>query len=111
MHCSRTQLVKDIRTRQINRTVFGKITIACRRYIRCTYQGRRPSILWPVGLLDLMGSTPELSYLLAKWGSILPYRRAAEMLSELLPISDGKVGPLSLPGKLSILAATIDESL
>jgi hypothetical protein len=35
MHCSGRQLVKDIRARQI-RTVFGKITVACRRYIRCT---------------------------------------------------------------------------
>jgi len=69
MHCSGTQLVKDIRTRQI-RTVFGKITVACRRYIRCICRGGRPSILWPLALMELPGSTPELSYLMAKWGSI-----------------------------------------
>jgi hypothetical protein len=84
MHCGGTLLVKDIRGRQI-RTVFGKIKVACRRYIRCTCRGGRPSILWPLGLMELPGSTPELDYLLAKWGSILPYRRAAEMLGELLP--------------------------
>jgi hypothetical protein len=77
MHCRGTLLVKDIRTRRI-RTVFGKIAVSCRRYIRCTCQGGRPSILWPLGPLELPGSTPELSYLLAKWGSILPYGRAAE---------------------------------
>jgi hypothetical protein len=43
MHCSGRQLVKDIRTRQI-RTIFGKITVACRRDIRCTCRGGRPSI-------------------------------------------------------------------
>jgi len=68
MHCSGRQLVKDIRTRQI-RTVFGKITVACRRYIRCTCRGGRPSILWPLGLMELPGSTPELNYLMAKCGS------------------------------------------
>ena len=33
--CSSTQIVKDIRRRQI-RMVFGKIMVTCRRYIRCT---------------------------------------------------------------------------
>ena len=65
MYCSATQLVKDIRRRQI-RTVFGKITVACRRYIRCTCRGGRPTIIWPLGLIELPGSTPELRYLLAK---------------------------------------------
>ena len=46
--------------------------------------------------MELPGSTPELSYLMAKWGSILPYRRAAEMLGELLPISDGVVSHATL---------------
>ena len=95
MHCSGTLRVKDIRTRQIG-TVFGKIAVSCRRYIRCTCQGGLPSILWPLGPMELPGSTPELSYLLAKWGSILPYRRAAEMLGELLPISDGIVSHATL---------------
>jgi len=83
MHCGGTQLSKDIRRRQI-RTVFGKIAVACRRHIRCICRGGRPSILSPLRLMEVPGSTPELSYLLAKWGSIMPYRRAAEMLGELL---------------------------
>lgn len=95
MHCSGPQLVKDIRTRQI-RTVFGKITVACRRYMRCTCRGGRPTILWPLGLMVLPGSTPELSYLMAKWGSILPYRRAAQLLGELLPISVAVVSHATL---------------
>ncbi|MEO7208316.1 MAG: hypothetical protein ABI145_16400 [Steroidobacteraceae bacterium] len=36
-------------------------------------------------------NTPELSFLLAKWGSAVPYRRAAALLGELLPISDNAV--------------------
>jgi len=108
MHCSGAQLVKDIRTRQI-RTVFGRIKVACRRYIRCTCQGGRPSILWPLGLMELPGSTPELSYLMAKWGSILPYRRAAQMLGEFLPISDGVVSHATLRRHALGVGARLDQ--
>jgi hypothetical protein len=108
MHCSGAQLVKDIRTRQIG-TVFGRIKVACRRYIRCTCQGGRPSILWPLGLMELPGSTPELSYLMAKWGSILPYRRAARMLGELLPISDGVVSHATLRRHALAVGARLDQ--
>jgi hypothetical protein len=73
MHCGGTLFVKDIRRRQI-RTVFGKSKVACRRYIRCTCRGGRPSILWPLGLMELPGSTPELDYLLAISQS--PFRSA-----------------------------------
>lgn len=55
IHCRDAQLVKDIRTRQI-RTVFGAITVACRRYFRCTCQGGPPSILWPLGPMRLSQS-------------------------------------------------------
>jgi hypothetical protein len=108
MHCSGAQPVKDIRTRQI-RTVFGKITVACRRYIRCTCRGGRPSILWPLGLMELPGSTPELSYLMAKWGSLLPYRRAAGMLGELLPISDAVVSRATLRRHALKVGARLDQ--
>jgi hypothetical protein len=108
MHCSGAQLVKDIRTRQI-RTVFGRINVACRRYIRCTCQGGRPSILWPLGLMELPGSTPEPSYLMAKWGSILPYRRAAQMLGEFLPISDGVVSHATLRRHALAVGASLDQ--
>ena len=34
---------------------------------------------------------PALSYLLAKWGATMPYRRAAPLLSEFLPLSDRSI--------------------
>jgi hypothetical protein len=59
--------------------------------------------------MELPGSTPELSYLLAKWGSILPYRRAAEMLGELLPISDGIVSHATLRRHALSVGARLDQ--
>ena len=90
MHCQREQRMKDLRRRCLG-TVFGKVDIFCRRYIRCTYRGGKPSIQWPLGRMDLKRNTPELSYLLSKWGSVVPYRRAAALLGALLPISDNGV--------------------
>jgi len=108
MHCTGTQFVKDIRTRQI-RTVFGKIKVTCRRHIRCTCRGGQPTILWPLGMMELPASTPELTYLMAKWGSILPYRRAAEMLGELLPISEALVSHATLRRHALVIGARLDQ--
>jgi hypothetical protein len=59
--------------------------------------------------MELPGSTPELSYLMAKWGSILPYRRAAEMLGELLPIADGIVSHATLRRHALAIGARLDQ--
>jgi hypothetical protein len=42
------------------------------------------------------GTTPELQYLYAAWGSRVPYRQAAAMLSDLLPIGTGGVSHATL---------------
>ncbi len=59
--------------------------------------------------MELPGSTPELSYLMAKWGSILPYRRAAQMLGQLLPISDGVVSHATLRRHALAVGARLDQ--
>jgi hypothetical protein len=59
--------------------------------------------------MELPGSTPELNYLMAKWGSLLPYRRAAEMLSELLPISDAVMSHATLRRHALAVGARVDQ--
>jgi hypothetical protein len=41
-------------------------------------------------------STPERTYLLAEWGSRLLYRKAAELLEELMPASFGRLSHTSV---------------
>jgi hypothetical protein len=41
--------------------------------------------------LALQPDSPELEYLLASWGSRMPYRRAADLLGEILPLHDSAV--------------------
>jgi hypothetical protein len=87
MHCHQDQRIKDLRSRRI-RTVFGAVDVFCRRYVRCTCRGGRPWVMWPLRLMALKRSTLELRYLLAKWGSKIPYRRVVELFKEFLPLAD-----------------------
>ena len=48
---------------------------------------------------------------MAKWGSILPYRRAAQMLGELLPISDGVVFYATLRRHALGVGARLDQQV
>jgi hypothetical protein len=80
--CGRNQRVKDLRTR-IARTVFGTVEVSCRRYFRCKCRGGKKAAIWPLHRHQFLGTSPELQYLYATWGSKVPYRRAAAVLGEL----------------------------
>jgi hypothetical protein len=90
LHCERQKAIKDLRYRHL-RTAFGVVDVCCRRYRRCTCRGGTSRIEWPLSYLNLKRSTPELSFILAKWGSAIPYRRAAELLSEFRPLGGDAV--------------------
>jgi len=114
-HCGRNQRVKDLRTRTF-RTVFGTVQVSCRRYLRCNCQGGTRATVWPLHRQQLSGTSPELQYLYASWGSKVSYRRAAAVLDELLPISDRGVShatlrrhTLAIGGRLDMRVTEPDE--
>jgi hypothetical protein len=92
LHCGRQQPIKD-RRRRCLRTTFGVVRVSCRRYFRCRCQGGKRVTVWPLPGRQASGTTPELQYLFADWGSKMPYRRAATVLQGLLP---GRVSPATL---------------
>lgn len=71
-HCARNQPMKDLHTRRL-RTVFGAVDVFCRRFEWCTRRGGKARDEWPLRWIELKRTLPELSYLLAKWGSTMPY--------------------------------------
>jgi hypothetical protein len=87
VNCQTWQALKDSRPRSF-RTVFGVVKVFSCRYLRCGCRGGAGQIVSPLWFLRHRRATPELEYLLASWGSRMPYRRAAELLGELLPIFD-----------------------
>jgi hypothetical protein len=105
--------IKDIRKRRLD-TVFGRVTVSCRRFIRCTCRGGMPHSIWPLaswGLLGMKRSTPERMYLLAEWGSKLPYRRAAELLNEMLPGLNRKISHTAIRRHTLAVGALLDERI
>jgi hypothetical protein len=106
--CKRNQHVKDIRSRCI-RTVFGRIEVTYRRYIRCRCRGENRKSLWPLRRRRLLGTTPELQYLYATWGSKLPYRKAAALLKGLLPVSTEGVSHATVRRHTLAVGARLDQ--
>ena len=106
--CGRNQRVKDLRTRTV-RTVFGTVQVSCRRYHRCNCQGGKRATIWPLHQRQLSGTSPELQYLYASWGSKVPYRRAAAVLGELLPICDQGISHATLRRHTLAIGGRLDQ--
>jgi len=91
--CERLRPVKDYTVRKI-RTVFGSVEVKSPRWMLC--QRCLPHTCMAFTVLSEIcpdQATPELMELTARLGSMLPYRKAAELLAEFLPIeaSEGHV--------------------
>jgi hypothetical protein len=112
-HCQGRLRIKGIRKRHLD-TLFGRVTVSCRRFIRCTCRGGMPHSIWSLASLGLLGmkrSTPERMYLLAEWGSKLPYRRAAELLNEMLPGLNHKISHTAIRRHTLAVGALLDERI
>ena len=69
-------------------SVFGTVEVRAPRFLPCGCAVTRRHILNPIA--DIMPDryTPEYERLIAKMGSLLPYRRARTLLSEFPPLAD-----------------------
>jgi hypothetical protein len=108
LNCQTWQAIKDSRPRSF-RTVFGVVKVFTCRYLRCGCRGGAGQIVSPLWFLRHRRTTPELEYLLASWGSRMPYRRAAELLGELLPLQDGPVAQSSVRRHTLAVGHRLDE--
>jgi hypothetical protein len=91
--CERLRPVKDYTVWKI-RTVFGSVEVKNPRWMLC--QRCLPHTCMAFTVLSKIcpdQATPELMELTARLGSMLPYRKAAELLAEFLPVeaSEGHV--------------------
>jgi hypothetical protein len=58
-----------------------------------------------------LGTMPELQYLYATWGSKLPYRKAAALLKDLLPVSLEGVSHATVRRHTLAVGARIDQRI
>ncbi|WP_246252805.1 ISKra4 family transposase [Allomesorhizobium camelthorni] len=84
--CHTFRPVKDYTTRRI-RTVFGTVEVRNPRWMLCRdcHPGMDAAFA-PLKEICPDRATPELMELTARLGSLIPYRQAASMLAEFLPI-------------------------
>jgi hypothetical protein len=108
IHCGHRKDIKDRRPRQF-RTVFGVVRVRCRRFIFCTCRGGKARNEWPLRHLWRSNTTPEFRYLLAKFGSDMPYRRAAQLLTELLPLPNGSVSHTTVRRHTLLVGERFDQ--
>jgi hypothetical protein len=104
----RLRPVKDYTMRKI-RTVFGTVEVKNPRWMLC--QRCLPHISMPFTVLGEIcpdRATPELMELTARLGSMLPYRKAAEVLAEFLPVEPTE-GHQTVRKRTLTLGARLEE--
>jgi hypothetical protein len=78
---------KDVRRRRLL-SLFGTVEVRAPRFAPCRCAVTCHRTLSPVAEIMPDTWTPEYERLVAKMGSLLPYRRARTLLSEFLPLDD-----------------------
>jgi hypothetical protein len=86
-HCGSRRPFKDVRARRLM-SVFGTVEVRAPRFMPCGCAVTRRHILNPIAEIMPDRCTPEYERIIAKMGSLLPYRRARTLLSEFLPLAD-----------------------
>ena len=86
-HCRSQRPLKDIRARRLS-SLFGTVEVPAPRFSPCRCAVTRRHTLNPVAEIMPDRCTPEYECVIAKMGSLLPYRRARTLLSEFLPLGD-----------------------
>src|SRR6202790_2617351 len=86
-HCGSRRPFKDVRARRLM-SVFGTVEVRAPRFMPCRCAVTRRHILNPIAEIMPDRCTPEDERIIAKMGSLLPYRRARTSLSEFLPLAD-----------------------
>jgi hypothetical protein len=86
-HCGSQRPLKGVRARRLL-YVFGTVEVRAPRFMPCRCAVTRRHILNPIAEIMPDRCTPEYERIIAKMGSLLPYRRARTLLSEFLPLAD-----------------------
>jgi hypothetical protein len=86
-HCGSRRPLKDVRARRLL-SVFGTVEVRAPRFMPCGCAVTGRHMLNPIAEIMPDRCTPGYERLIAKMGSLLPYRRARTLLSEFPPLAD-----------------------
>ena len=86
-NCGRRQHSKAAGTSTVE-TVFGPVAVPNPRWERCPCRKEGPKTFRPTAIWLKGRTSPERLYLETKWGSLIPYEKVADLLKEVLPVSE-----------------------
>jgi len=69
-------------------TVFGPVAVPNPRWERCPCQTDGPKTFRPTATWLKGRTSPERLCLETKWASLIPYEKVADLLKEVLPVSE-----------------------
>jgi len=107
--CGRRQTNKDSGSTPI-KTVFGPINLANPRWNRCCCQADGPKTFRPMRAWLEGRASPELIYLEAKWASLIPFAKVADLLRDVLPL-ENSVNSESIRTHLQTTAERMERDL
>jgi hypothetical protein len=84
-HCGMPRRHKDTRTIVV-RSLFGALQLASPRWWHCDCRDQRTRTFQPLAGLLPERTTPELTYLQARFAALVSYGITADLLGELLPL-------------------------
>jgi hypothetical protein len=92
------------------KTPFGLINIPNPRWNRCACRTDGPKTFRPTRTWLHGQTNPELLYLEAKWASLVPFARTADLLKEVLPVGE-TLNPETVRNHLQQTAERIEQEL
>jgi hypothetical protein len=85
--CGQPHHSKDAGTHTV-KTVFGPVAVPNPRWRQCACQSEGPKTFRPTAAWLSGRTSPELLYLEAKWASLIPFAKVADLLQEVLPVGE-----------------------
>ena len=70
------------------RSLFGDVPLRIRRLLTCPCQDMAEARSFAAFDLEAAAVAPELAYVTARYAAVAPFGKVADLLSELLPISE-----------------------
>ena len=87
-HCGRPRAVKGYHPLRF-RTAFGDIDFRSPRWRRCRCEQAREATFCPLSELLTVHTSPELTYLQAKWAAQVSFAAVGALLHDVLPVDQG----------------------
>ena len=91
-------------------TVFGPVAVPNPRWQRCPCQTEGPKTFRPTATWMKGRTSPERLYLETKWASLIPYEKVADLMKEVLPVSNS-TNPETVREHLHAVAERMEAEL